>query len=104
MATQITYPHIEKPKNGSARLESMPKIRVARIVMDYLAHGWSPSEMCRQHSHLTLAQVHSAMAYYFDHQDEIDREIAAECSDVETGREQAANTPIRAKLRAKGLL
>jgi hypothetical protein len=43
--------------------------------MDYLAHGWSAEEMCRQHPYLTPAEAHAAMAYYYDHAEEIDQEI-----------------------------
>ena len=78
MSVELSYPHIEKPAGESARLERLPRIRVTQIVMDYLAHGWSPDEMCRQHPHLRLAESHAAMAYYYDHQDEIDREIQDE--------------------------
>ena len=46
--------------------------------MDYLTHGWSPDEICRQYPYLKPAEVHSAMAFYFDHQSEIDQEIQAE--------------------------
>lgn|GEM_PF-6362488 len=56
----------------------LPRIRVAQIVMDYLAYGWSVEEMCRQHSYLRLAEVYAAMGYYFDHQDEIDNEVCLE--------------------------
>jgi hypothetical protein len=36
-------------------------MRVAQIVMDCLAFGWSPDEMCRQHPRLALAEVHAAV-------------------------------------------
>ncbi|MFL5244322.1 MAG: DUF433 domain-containing protein [Gemmataceae bacterium] len=49
------YPHIVKEAGQPARLEKHARTRVATIVMDYLAYGWSPDEICRQHPHLTLA-------------------------------------------------
>lgn len=104
MSTDVTYPHIQRPENGPARLQNTPRVRVAQIVMDYLAYGWSVEEMCRQHPYLTRAEAHSAMAYYFDHQEEIDAEIQAELKDVEEARVNAAPTPIELRLRAKGLL
>ena len=51
--------------------------------MDYLAYGWSADEISRQHPHLTLAEVHAAMGYYYDHQQEIDAEISAELEEVD---------------------
>jgi uncharacterized protein (DUF433 family) len=53
--------------------------------MDYLAYGWSPEEICRQHEGLKLAEVHAAMAYYYDHRDEIDEEIQRELASLEEG-------------------
>ena len=62
----------------------LPRIRVAQIVMDYLAYGWSVEEICRQHPYLTPAEAHAAMGYYFDHQAEIDSEISDEWAQVQT--------------------
>ncbi|HEY1860450.1 MAG TPA: DUF433 domain-containing protein [Gemmataceae bacterium] len=67
----------------SALLAKHPRVRVAVIVMDYLAYGWSPDEIRRQHPHLTLAEVHAAMGYYYDHQPEIDAEITEELEEVD---------------------
>lgn len=36
--------------------------------------GQSVDEVCAEHG-LSLAEVHAALAYYFDHQNEIDRSI-----------------------------
>ena len=83
MTTAIAYPHVVKENGAAACLESHPRTRVAMIVTDYLAYGWSPDEICRQHPYLKLAEVHSAMAYYYDHQAEIDAEIAAELAEVD---------------------
>ena len=71
MTSQVIYPHIEKTNNDDpAHLKRVPRVRVAQIVMDYLAYGWSVEEMNRQHPYLTLGELHAAMAYYFDHQEE----------------------------------
>ena len=104
MALELTYPHLEKPEGQPARLQRLPRVRVAQIVMDYLAHGWSPDEMCRQHPYLTPAEVHAAMAYYFDHQAEIDGEISAEWEEVTRLRSQAVRSPFFLRMRAKGVL
>ena len=104
MATDLTYPHVEKNDGDPARLRRLPRIRVAQIAMDYLAHGWSADEMCRQHGHLTPAEVHAALAYYFDHQDEVDGEIRDEWDQANRSRSVATTSPLVAKLRSKGLL
>jgi uncharacterized protein (DUF433 family) len=104
MALKLDYPHIEKTSGQPARLVRTPRVRVAQIAMDYLAYGWSPDEMCRQHPYLLPAEAHAAMAYYFDHQEEIDAEISAELDAADRAHTAAQNSPLRLRLRAKGLL
>jgi hypothetical protein len=104
MPVEVTYPHVEKPENDSARLERLPRIRVAQIVIDHLNHGWSADEICIHYPHLKLAEVHCALAYYFDHQAEIDVEIAEEQRLIDESRTNAQPTPAEARLRRQGLL
>jgi hypothetical protein len=105
MATQVMYPHREKPEGQSARLQRLPCIRVAQIVMDYhLAHGWSVEEIYRQHPYLTLAEAHAAMAYYFDHQQEIESEIRSEWEQAQHDTAKAPLSPFVVRMKAKGLL
>jgi uncharacterized protein (DUF433 family) len=104
MSTSIAYPHILKPAAEPARLERNPRLHVSQIVADYLAHGWSPEEMCRQHPDLTLSEAYSAMAYYFDHQQEIDSELQAELEQSENDRRTAPPSNLLLRLRAQGRL
>ena len=104
MALEVTYPHIEKPETEPARLRRIPRVRVAQIVMDYLAYGWSPDEMCRQHPYLRPAEAHAAMTYYFDHQDEIEREIRSEWQQSQEDQQRSARSPFLLRLKAKGQL
>jgi hypothetical protein len=105
MSVEVEYPHIVT-SDGPARLRRVPRVRVAQVVMDYLAHGWSVDEMCRQHPYLTPAEAHAAMTYYFDHQDEINGEIRGEWEQIRRDRAVAAGrpSPLLSRLRAKGLL
>ena len=50
---------------------------VQRIAIWYKL-GYSPEEMVRKYPHLTLAQVHAALAYYHANQAEIEAGIAAD--------------------------
>jgi len=77
---------------------------LSQIVADYIAHGWSPEEMCRQHPDLTLSEAYSAMAYYFDHQQEIDSELQAELEQSENDRLTAPPSKLLLRLRAEGRL
>jgi hypothetical protein len=100
MPLETTYPHIENPPGEPARLKRLPRIRVAQIVMDYLAHGWSAEEIHRQQPHLTLAEVHSALAFYHDHREQIEREIEEEVKQVERSATGAVPSVV-ARLRTR---
>jgi hypothetical protein len=100
----LSYPHIEKNDYQSARLQRLPRIRIAQIIMDYIAYGWSVEEICRQHLYLTLAEAHAAMGYYFDHQEEIDQEIRLEWQQAQENITQSAKSPFYIRMKAKGLL
>jgi uncharacterized protein (DUF433 family) len=104
MSIAVSYPHIEKPPGQPARLARVKRVRVAHLVMDYMAHGWSPEEMCRQHPYLTIAEAHAAMLYYWDHPDEIEQEIhqeeALHAEDLRRGHQ----SPFYRRMKAKGLL
>ena len=52
-------------------------VTVRRIVGWYKL-GLSPEEIASRIGHLTLAQVHAALAYYHANQDEIEADIASE--------------------------
>ena len=47
------------------------RIRVQDIVVWHEAWGLSPEEIVTDFPQLTLAQVHAALAYYYDHREEI---------------------------------
>ncbi|MFO0810129.1 MAG: DUF433 domain-containing protein [Gemmataceae bacterium] len=52
------------------------KMRVSMVWRDYDGNGWPPLAIQKQHPHLTLAQIHAALSYYYDHREAIDAEIA----------------------------
>lgn len=97
-----TYPHIEKVSGEPAKLQRIPRVRVAQIVMDYLAYGWSVEEICRQHPYLKLSEAHAAMTYYFDHQEEINQEIRTEWEQAEQAKSQLPRSPFFVRMQAKG--
>jgi uncharacterized protein (DUF433 family) len=52
------------------------RIKVRHVAVWHERHGMSPAEIVRDYPTITLAQVHAALAYYYDHRDEIERAIA----------------------------
>jgi len=72
--TATVYPHIETDASGTAII-SGTTTKVIEVVLDYLAHHWDAHEIRRQYPYLHLAQIHAALAYYFDNQSELDQDI-----------------------------
>lgn len=52
-------------------------LTVRRIVGWYKT-GMSPDEIALEYTHLTLAQIHAALAYYHANREEIETDIAGE--------------------------
>src|SRR5438128_1095088 len=72
--------------------------KVKEVVLDKMAYGWSPEEMHFQHPHLSLAQIHAALSYYYEHQEELDSDIARRHKEVEEMAAKSADSPLRRKL------
>ena len=71
------------------------------IVADYLWRGWSAEEIARQYPYLTLAEVHAAMTYYFDHREEIEDELVAEYREVEERKRMHPTPPFLVRLKQR---
>lgn len=80
------------------------QIKVVEIVIDHLAHGSDAREIHREYPHLGLGQIHSALAYYYDHQAEMDEDIARRMRKVEEIKKKTGPGPITLKLKAQGPL
>ena len=57
------------------------KFPVRSVVNHVLRQGMTPEELAAEFHHLTLAQIHDALSYYYDHQGDIDQDIAANTED-----------------------
>ena len=102
MSTSIGYPHIETRADGKAWLIGT-QTKVLEVALNRLAHHWDADEIQRQHPHLTLGQIHSCLAYYHDHQEEMGRVIDEQLRAVEHLRGQQGESVLRAKMKARGL-
>jgi uncharacterized protein (DUF433 family) len=76
-------------------------MKVVELVTAQQAHGWSPEELAFQFPHLTLGQVHSALAYYWDHQEELDREIARRVALADDLQRRGPVPPVLTRPRAR---
>jgi uncharacterized protein (DUF433 family) len=89
--------HIEIDEHGVAWIDDT-NVKVIEVAVDKLAHGSSPEEMHFQYPHLSLAQIHAALAYYYDHQAELDSEINKRRLEADELTAQASDTKLRKKL------
>ena len=77
------------------------RVKVRMIAIDHTIHGWDPQEIHRQYPTLTLAQIHSALAYYYDYKVAIDAEIARDLEQVDRLMEEIESLQDSSQLRAK---
>jgi uncharacterized protein (DUF433 family) len=98
-----TYEHVQLDSNGVPLIVGTT-MKVVELVMAQRAHGWSPEEIAFQHPYLTLGQIHAALAYYWDHQQELDADIERRWQFAEAARLKAGPSPLAARLRVQGRL
>jgi uncharacterized protein (DUF433 family) len=101
--TTVIYAHIDYASDGKPFIAGT-QTKVEEIVLDHIAWQWDANTIHRHHPHLSLAQIHSALAYYYDHQAEIEAQIEAGLRQVTEIREASGESSLRLKLRAKGLI
>jgi uncharacterized protein (DUF433 family) len=106
MAT-VDYPHVSVNSNGTL-IVTGTRTKVLMLVMDHVGQGWDAREIQRQRPYLTLGQIHSALAYYYDHQAEMDAEMERDLQEAdrlmaEVDRLQGPS-PLKEKLERMGRL
>jgi uncharacterized protein (DUF433 family) len=90
--------HIWLDERGRAWVDDT-NTKVIEIVLDNVAQGLSPQEIHEQYPYLSLAQIHAAFAYYYDHKAEIDAEIERQVREFDEMRAQAGESPFEKRLR-----
>ena len=100
-ATATRYEHIVLDREG-VPLVAGTTMKVVELVTEKLAHGSSPEELQYQHPYLTLGQIYSALAYYWDHRTELDADIERRLKTVDDARTQLMPSPVQARLRRQG--
>lgn len=73
--TTVAYPHIAFTQAGKPHVQGTG-VKVKTIALALLREGLSAEEIAVTYGPLTLGQVHGALAYYYDHKDSMDQEIA----------------------------
>jgi uncharacterized protein (DUF433 family) len=85
-----SYPHIGSDPGIADGKPLIVGTRITvRCIAGYYQMGMSADEILTTLPHLKPSEVHSALAYYFDHQDEVDSDLA-ESSDADFWKSQVA--------------
>jgi uncharacterized protein (DUF433 family) len=99
----VAYAHIEL--HGEVPFIAGTSTRVAELAKEHMTVAHDPAELHRRHPELSMGQIHGALAYYFDHQCEVDAGIEEERKVQEELRLQHGDFTalLRQKLRSQGL-
>lgn len=101
--TQTSYEHILLDERGVPMVAGTT-MKVIELILEHTAYGWSPEELHFQHPYLTLGQIYSALAYYWDHRETLDATIEQRLRNVTRAQQRAGQSPLRKRLRREGLL
>lgn len=103
MPTETRYEHVVLDE-AHVPIIAGATMKVTELVLAHLAYGWSPDELRFQFPSLTLGQIHSALAYYWDHRAELDKDIEQRLQSVDQLRNSLGESLLKARLETKGLI
>lgn len=97
------YKHVGLDEKGVPYIQDTT-MKVLELAIENVEYKWDSEQLQIQHPYLTLGQIHSALGYYYNHKDEIDRDIERRRQFVREMRERAGASPLAAKLKSEGLI
>jgi uncharacterized protein (DUF433 family) len=100
---QTPYEHVSLDEKNAPVITGTT-MKVAELIVEKLAHGWSAEELHLQHSYLTLGQIYSALAYYADHQTELEKDIEIRLESALKIEKDTELSPLMERLKSKGLI
>ena len=101
MLSETRYEHIMLDGNQVPTIAGTT-MKVIELVLDHVAYGWSPEELHFQHPYLTMGQIYSALAYYWDHKVELDQDIERR-QFIDQVQQTTKPPPLAERLKAKRL-
>jgi uncharacterized protein (DUF433 family) len=98
----ITAPinHICLDERGVAYIAGT-RTKVRHVAIERQAHRASVEQIQEAYPHLSLGQIYAALAYYYDHQEQVDAEIAAAARYADELRAQNPNLLTRREIEAR---
>ena len=93
-----TYEHIVLDNAGVPVIEGA-NTKVIEIVLHTRASGINPEQLHLELPHLSLGQIYSALAYYWDHKADLDADIDRRRERIERLRRETPEPPVLERLR-----
>lgn len=103
MLEETRYEHVVL-SDSRVPLISGTTMKVMELILAQAAYGWSAEELHIQFPQLTLGQIHSALAYYWDHRDELDGDLEKRIEKVDNIKKSVPPSPLIKRLKEKGLI
>lgn len=92
------WPFIDVDEAGSPTI-STKGLKVLQLVREHLAYGWDAGQLRRQHSHLSLSEIHAALGYYYENRPECDEMLHRDDQRLELLKDQLVNPALQERLR-----
>lgn len=97
--TATAWPFVELDEQGIAYVQGTTT-KVIEIALDRTArHLVTAEEIQAAYPSLSLSQIHAALGYYFDHQDECNRQIEERQEWADALLERLENRSLQKRLR-----
>jgi uncharacterized protein (DUF433 family) len=77
------------------------RIKVKHVAIWHEQMGMTPTQIVAAYPTITLAQIHAALAYYYDHRDDIQAEFEEEHRFVEEMKAEAGPSRLQEILEAR---
>lgn len=100
MKAAETISHIVRDDRGVTWIDGK-NVKVVEVVLDHLSYGWSADAIHEQHPHLSLAEIHSALAFYYDHSAEFESQISRQDEQLTALREATGESALQKRLRSR---
>ncbi|MEL6472355.1 MAG: DUF433 domain-containing protein [Cyanobacteria bacterium J06623_4] len=97
------YKHIQLNEERVPIIEGTT-MKVVELITSHLAYGWSPEELHFQYPHIALGKIYSALAYYWDHQTDLDNDMKQRLAKVEILQHRVPASRIAQKLKERGVI
>jgi uncharacterized protein (DUF433 family) len=103
MLAETRYEHVVLDESQVPMI-SGTTMKVIELVVAQAAYGWTADELHIQFPHLTLGQIYSALAYYWDHREELDKNIESRIRKADAIRDSMKVPPLIQRLKDQGLI